>query len=158
MWAVSNDHVIDTALGYFLAPLGTMAIGVFVLGERLTPLKWWSIGCAVAAIIVLVVSYGTLPWVAVLLAVTWSSYGFVKRRVALDPVTSLTAELLVIVVPALVIVAVSFGQRRRHPQRGPRRRVGARARHRRHHRAPVAAVRVRRSTCAVHDPRSRPTT
>jgi len=110
VWAVSNEHVIDTALGYFLAPLGTMAIGVFVLGERLTPMKWWSIGCAVAAIVILVVSYGTLPWVAVLLAVTWSSYGFVKRRVALDPVTSLTAELLVIVVPALVIVAVSFGR------------------------------------------------
>jgi chloramphenicol-sensitive protein RarD len=110
VWAVSNEHVIDTALGYFLAPLGTMAIGVFVLGERLTPMKRWSIVCAVAAIVILVVSYGTIPWVAVLLAVTWSSYGFVKRRVALDPLTSLTAELLVIVVPALAIVALSFGR------------------------------------------------
>ena len=110
VWAVSNDHVIDTALGYFLAPLGTMAIGVFVLGERLTPMKWCVDRVRRRGDRVLVVSYGTLPWVAVLLAVTWSSYGFVKRRVALDPVTSLTAELLVIVVPALVIVAVSFGR------------------------------------------------
>jgi len=109
VWAVSNDHVIDTALGYFLAPLGTMAIGVLVLGERLTPLKRVSIACAVAAVIVLVVSYGAFPWVALLLAVSWTSYGFVKRRVALDPVTSLTGELLVLVVPAIAIVIARFG-------------------------------------------------
>ena len=109
VWAVSNDHVIDTALGYFLAPLGTMAIGVLVLGERLTPLKRMSIACAVAAVVVLVVSYGAIPWVALLLAVSWTSYGFVKRRVALDPVTSLTGELLVLVVPALAIVIARFG-------------------------------------------------
>jgi chloramphenicol-sensitive protein RarD len=109
VWAVSNDHVIDTALGYFLAPLGTMAIGVFVLGEHLTPLKRASIACAIAAVIVLVVSYGAMPWVALLLAVSWTSYGFVKRRVALDPVTSLTGELLVLVVPAVAIVVARFG-------------------------------------------------
>jgi chloramphenicol-sensitive protein RarD len=109
VWAVSNDHVIDTALGYFLAPLGTMAIGVLVLGERLTPLKRASIACAVAAVIVLVASYGAFPWVALLLAVSWTSYGFVKRRVALDPITSLTGELLVLVVPALAIVVARFG-------------------------------------------------
>jgi chloramphenicol-sensitive protein RarD len=68
VWAVSNDHVIDTALGYFLAPLGTMAVGVFLLGERLTPLKRVSIAFAIAAVIVLVVSYGAMPWVALLLA------------------------------------------------------------------------------------------
>ena len=110
VWAVSNDHVIDTALGYFLAPLGTMAIGVLVLGERLTPLKRASIACAVAAVIVLVVSYGAFPWVALLLAVSWTSYGFVKRRVALDPITSLTGELLVLVVPAVAIVVARFDE------------------------------------------------
>lgn len=116
VWAVSNDHVIDTALGYFLAPLGTMAIGVFLLGERLTPLKRVSIACAVAAVVVLVVSYGAIPWVALLLAVSWASYGFVKRRVALDPITSLTGELLVLVVPAVVIVIARFGDADGVPQ------------------------------------------
>jgi chloramphenicol-sensitive protein RarD len=109
VWAVSNDQVIETALGYFLAPLGTMAVGVFLLGERLTPLKRVSIVCAVAAVVVLVVSYGAMPWVALLLAVSWTSYGFVKRRVALDPVTSLTGELLVLIVPATAIVVARFG-------------------------------------------------
>jgi len=108
VWAVVNEHVIETALGYFLAPLGTTALGVFVLGERLTPLKQASIVCALVAIVVLTVSYGEVPWVAVLLAVSWSIYGYVKRRVRLDPLASLTGELLVLVVPALVLVGLSF--------------------------------------------------
>jgi chloramphenicol-sensitive protein RarD len=110
VWAVINDHVIDTALGYFLAPLLTMAVGVLVLGEQLSPLKWASVGCAVAAITVLIGSYGQFPWVAVLLAVSWSTYGFIKRRVALDPIASLTAEMLVLLVPAIVVVVISFGR------------------------------------------------
>ncbi len=108
VWAVVHDHVIDTALGYFLAPLCTMAIGVVAHGERLTPMKWLSVGCAVAAIVVLVVSYGQFPWVAVLLAASWTSYGVFKRRVTLDPLTSLTGELLVLFVPAIAIVVLSF--------------------------------------------------
>lgn len=108
VWAVVNDHVIETALGYFLAPLGTMALGVFVLGERLTPLKLWSIGFALVAVVVLTVSYGKFPWVAMVLAGTWSWYGLTKRRVPLGPVESLTSELLVLVVPALLLVAVGF--------------------------------------------------
>jgi chloramphenicol-sensitive protein RarD len=108
VWAVVNEHVIETALGYFLAPLATTAVGVFVLGERLTPLKRASIVCACLALVVLTYSYGRLPWVAVLLATSWTSYGFVKRRVALDAVTSLTGELLVLIVPALGLVALSF--------------------------------------------------
>jgi chloramphenicol-sensitive protein RarD len=108
VWAVVNEHVIETALGYFLAPLGTMALGVFVLGEQLTAWKRASIVCAVAAIVVLTTSYGRLPWVAILLAVSWMTYGFVKRRVRLDPIASLTGELLVLAAPATVLVAVSF--------------------------------------------------
>ena len=108
VWAVVNGHVIDTALGYFLAPLLTMAVGVFVLGEQLSPLKWASVACAVGAIVVLVGSYGQVPWVAVLLAVSWATYGFIKRRVALDAIASLTAEMLVLVVPAAIAVLISF--------------------------------------------------
>ena len=108
VWAVVNEHVIETAMGYFLAPLGTTALGVFVLGEKLTPLKRVSIVCALLAIVVLTVSYGRLPWVAILLAMSWSSYGWVKRQVSLDPVASLTGELLVLAVPASALVAFSF--------------------------------------------------
>ncbi len=108
VWAVVNDRVIETALGYFLAPLGTMALGVFVLGERLTPWKQASIVCAVGAVVVLTASYGRMPWVALLLAATWSWYGLTKRRVPLDPVASLTGELVVLIAPAVLLVASGF--------------------------------------------------
>jgi chloramphenicol-sensitive protein RarD len=110
VWAVVNDHVIETALGYFLAPLGTVALGVLVLGERLTPLKRVSIACALVAIVVLTATYGRLPWVAILLATTWIAYGYVKRGVRLDAVAGLAAELLVLVVPASVIVVLSVAR------------------------------------------------
>ncbi|HEY5664977.1 MAG TPA: EamA family transporter RarD [Ilumatobacter sp.] len=108
VWAVVNDRVIETALGYFLAPLGTMALGVFVLHERLTTLKRASIGFALVAVVVLTGSYGRMPWVALVLAGSWAWYGLTKRRVPLDPIASLTSELFVLVVPAFVLVVSGF--------------------------------------------------
>lgn len=108
VWAVVNDRVIETALGYFLAPLGTMALGVTLLGETLTPLKRISIGCAGAAVIVLTVSYGRMPWIALLLAGSWSWYGLTKRRVPLDPIESLASELFVLAAPAVALVAAGW--------------------------------------------------
>jgi chloramphenicol-sensitive protein RarD len=108
VWAVMNDRVLETALGYFLAPLGTMAIGVFVLGERLTPFRSGSVALAVAGVVVLTVSYGRVPWIALLIAGSWSLYGLTKRRVPLAPVESLAAELLVLVAPALALIAADW--------------------------------------------------
>jgi len=105
--AVVSDQIIETALGYFLAPLGTMAIGVAVLGERLTPLRWLAVGAAVTAVIVLAVSYGRTPWIALGIAATWSVYGLAKRRVPLSPIESLTGETLVLLLPALGVIAWS---------------------------------------------------
>jgi chloramphenicol-sensitive protein RarD len=108
VWAVINDRVLETALGYFLAPLGTMAIGVFVLGERLTPFRRASVGLAVMAVVVLTISYGRVPWIALLIAGSWSLYGLTKRRVPLAPVESLTAEMLVLVTPAVVLIGAGW--------------------------------------------------
>jgi chloramphenicol-sensitive protein RarD len=108
VWAVVNDRVLETALGYFLAPLGTMTLGVVVLGERLTPLKRATIALAVAAVVVLTVSYGRLPWVSLVLAGSWSWYGLTKRRVPLGPVESLSAELAVVALPAVALIASGF--------------------------------------------------
>ena len=107
VWAVVNDRVLETALGYFLSPLGTMAIGVFVLGERLTPFRWASIAFAVTAVAILTVSYGRVPWVALLIAGSWSVYGLTKRRVPLAPAESLTAEMLVLAGPAVLVIGVA---------------------------------------------------
>lgn len=108
VWAVVNDRVIETALGYFLAPLATMALGVFVLGEQLTVLKRCSGGLVLVAVAILTVSYGRIPWVAVIIAGSWSWYALTKRRVPLGPVESLTSELLVLAAPATALVAIGF--------------------------------------------------
>ena len=106
LYAVATDHVVETALGYFLAPLGTMAIGVLVLRERLTPLRWAAIVFAVIAVAILTISYGHIPWMALVIAISFSLYGLAKRNIPLAPTESLTAEGLVLVVPAIILVAV----------------------------------------------------
>ena len=108
VWAVVNDRVIETALGYFLAPLAMMALGVTLLGETLTPLKRVSIAFAGVAVVVLTISYGRMPWVALLLAGSWSWYGLTKRRVPLDPIESLASELFVLAVPAAGLVVAGW--------------------------------------------------
>lgn len=116
VWAVVNSRIIETALGYFLAPLGTMAIGVFVLGEQITTLKRWSVVFALAAVVVLTVSYGQVPWIAVVLAASWSAYTLTKKRVPLEAAESLAAETLVLVIPAVVVVASGWWRTNGVPQ------------------------------------------
>lgn len=103
VWAVANDHVIETALGYFMAPLGTMWLGVVVLKERLTAAQKITIGLAIAAIAILTFGYGKFPVIAVLIAGSWSLYGLLKRQVPMSSLESLTAEMFWLIVPAIVL-------------------------------------------------------
>jgi chloramphenicol-sensitive protein RarD len=110
VWAVTNDRVIETALGYFIAPLATMAIGVFVLHEDPTRAQRVAFALATVAVAILTISYGRPPWIALSIAVTWSLYGLAKRRVPLGAVDSLAGETFVLFVPAVVaVVAFSAG-------------------------------------------------
>ncbi len=107
VYAVVHGHVIETALGYFMAPLGTIAVGVLVFHERLHRLQRVAVGLAVAAVVVVTVSYGQVPWVALVLASSWSLYGWLKKQVPLTPLESMAAESFVVLVPAIV-VAIAF--------------------------------------------------
>lgn len=110
VWAVVHEHVIETALGYFMAPLGTMLIGAFVLREPLRMVHRVVIALAAASVAVLTFGYGKLPVVALILAATWSTYGLLKKQVPLDAFDSLAAETMVLVVPATLIVGITaFG-------------------------------------------------
>jgi len=106
VWAVTHDRVIETALGYFIAPLATMAIGVLVLKERPTSAQRAAFVCAAIAVVILTASYGRPPWIALMIAASWSLYGLTKRRVPLGAVDSLAGETFVLFVPALVAVVV----------------------------------------------------
>lgn len=110
MWAVVNDRVIETALGYFIAPIGTMMIGIVVLGERPSRLQKIGIVAAVVAVIELTAAYGEIPVAAIIIATTWSLYGLAKRRIALGGVDGFAAESWFLIGPAVVAIALGSGE------------------------------------------------
>lgn len=110
VYAVVHERVLETALGYFIAPLGTMALGIFVFKERPTAAQKVAIALAVIAVVVLTLSYGRPPAIALIIAVSWSIYGLFKRQVPLSAIDGLAVETFVLLVPAAVVVAVMAGR------------------------------------------------
>jgi chloramphenicol-sensitive protein RarD len=96
IWSVNNGHVVESSLGYFINPLVTVLMGVFILGERLRGWQWAAMAVAGLAVVVLSVDYGRLPWVALVLAFSFGSYGLCKKKAGAPPIESLTFETLVI--------------------------------------------------------------
>lgn len=109
-----SGHIVETALGYFINPITTVLLGVFVLRDRMRPLQWAAVGIAAIAVVVIVVGYGSFPWIALSLTASFGIYGLIKKRIgaAVDAVSGLTLEsfwLIPIAVVQLVIVAQSGG-------------------------------------------------
>lgn len=94
LWAVANQQVVASSLGYFLTPLVNVLLGLVVLGERLNRLEWVSVGLALAAISNEVVALGALPWISLLLAGTFGCYGLVRKQVPVDAISGLWLETL----------------------------------------------------------------
>jgi len=101
IWGVNNGHVVDTSLGYYINPLVTVLMGVFFLRERLRPVQWGALALAGAAVIVLSLHVGHPPWISLILAFSFGTYGLVKKQAAVGPVEGLTWEGLVLVPFAL---------------------------------------------------------
>lgn len=101
IWAVNNERVVEAALGYYINPLLTVALGVLVLGERLRRLQVVSLSLGAAAVIVLTMAYGRVPWVALVLATTFAAYGYLKKSVGIGAAPSLAVETAVLVPVAL---------------------------------------------------------
>jgi len=108
VWAVVNDHVIETALGYFIAPILTIVVGVFVLHEKLRGIQRIAVTFAVGGIAVLTIAYGRVPWIALIIATSWTFYAYLKKKVPLAPLESLTAEVIVLAVPAFVFLCATW--------------------------------------------------
>jgi chloramphenicol-sensitive protein RarD len=92
IFAVTHGHVVDAALGYFINPLVSVALGVLVLRERIGRWQAVALGIAVAAVVVLTVEVGQPPYIAVVLALSFGIYGLVKKVVAADPRVSVAVE------------------------------------------------------------------
>ena len=96
IWGVNNGHVVETSLGYFVNPLVTVLMGVFILGERLRGWQWAALGVAALAVVVLTIDYGRPPWIALTLALTFGSYGLCKKQANTPAIESITFETMVI--------------------------------------------------------------
>ena len=96
VWAVNSGHILESSLGYFLTPLGNVLLGCVVLHERLRPGQWIAIGAAVLGVGFLLFGVGHVPWIALALAGTWSSYALLKKQSALGSLAGLTVETLLL--------------------------------------------------------------
>jgi chloramphenicol-sensitive protein RarD len=96
IWGVNHHHVVETSLGYFINPLVSVLLGVVVLGERLRTLQWVALGIATVAVLALTVEYGHPPWVALILAFSFGSYGLAKKKANAGAVESLAIETMVV--------------------------------------------------------------
>jgi chloramphenicol-sensitive protein RarD len=96
VWAVQNAHVLDASLGYFILPLIYVVIGFVFLRERPRPVQWLAVAVAAAGVVWLTVQAGRLPWVALVLAVTFGIYGLLRKLAPLGALEGLTLETLVL--------------------------------------------------------------
>jgi chloramphenicol-sensitive protein RarD len=108
LWAVTNDHVVEASLGYFITPLVSVALGVVVLRERLRPTQWAAVAIASVGVLGMALRVGTVPWVSLTLGFSFGFYGLLKKNAfAAPPLAGLFGETLVLVGPALVLAAAS---------------------------------------------------
>jgi chloramphenicol-sensitive protein RarD len=102
---VNSDRVVETALGYFITPLVMVLLGVTVQRERLRVWQWIAVGIGALAVAVLTIDYGHLPYIALLLAASFGSYGLIKKRLSLRPAEGLLMESGVLALPAFAYLA-----------------------------------------------------
>lgn len=96
VWAVQNAHMVDASLGYFILPLVNVALGFAFLNERPRPGQWLAVAVAAAGVLWLTVQAGRLPWVALVLAVTFGIYGLLRKLAKLGALEGLTLETLLL--------------------------------------------------------------
>jgi len=106
IWAVNHDRVVEAALGYYINPLLTVALGVVVLHEHLRRPQVIALGLGAAAVVVLTIAYGRPPWVALVLAASFAMYSFLKKSIGIGAAPSLAVETAVLLPLALVGLGV----------------------------------------------------
>jgi chloramphenicol-sensitive protein RarD len=107
VWAVNHGFILETSLGYFITPLVNVLLGVVILRERMRALQWVAIALAAAGVGYLSIVYGDVPWIAIGLAVSFGTYGLVKKKAPLRSVAGLTLETGLLFLPALVYLTLA---------------------------------------------------
>jgi chloramphenicol-sensitive protein RarD len=95
IWATNNGHVVEASLGYYINPLIIIGFGVILLKEKMRPLQWAAVAIASLGVLVLTIDYGRLPWIAFALAISWGSYGLIKKQLGLGALEGLAIETFI---------------------------------------------------------------
>ena len=101
IWAVNAGYVVEASLGYFINPLVNFLLGVIFLGEKLRPGQVAAVILAGLGVVYLTVSYGSLPWISLVLAFTFGMYGLIKKTAVLESMHGFSLETMVLFLPAL---------------------------------------------------------
>lgn len=98
IYAVTDNNVVESSLGYFINPILLVLMGVIILKERLRRLQWAAVGLATVAVLIISIDYGRLPWIALALATSFATYGYIKKLVGanMDALPSMTIETVVL--------------------------------------------------------------
>ena len=104
VWAVQNEHVVDASLGYFILPLVNVALGFVFLHERPRPGQWLAVAVAAAGVLWLAVQAGRLPWIALVLALSFGFYGLLRKVAVLGALEGLALETLVLAPVAAIVL------------------------------------------------------
>jgi chloramphenicol-sensitive protein RarD len=104
VWAIAVDRALDAALGYYINPLFSVALCALVLGEKLTRAQLVAIALAAAAVAILTISNGSVPWVSIGLTVSWGLYALCKKQLPIGPNQGFLLEVLILLIPALAYV------------------------------------------------------
>jgi chloramphenicol-sensitive protein RarD len=96
IWSVNQGRVIDASLGYFINPLVNVLLGFFILHERLRPVQWGAIALAGVGVAWLTWQAGSFPWIGVILALTFGSYGLLRKIAVLGPLEGLSLETILL--------------------------------------------------------------
>ncbi len=105
VWAVTAGYAMEAALGYYMNPLFSIALGAMLLGEKLSRAQLVAIGLAASAVVVLVVDGGGLPWAALGMMLTWGFYALAKKQLPIGPNQGFLLEVLILLPFALGYVA-----------------------------------------------------
>ena len=103
IWAVTNGHIVESSLGYFINPLLSVLLGVVILREHLEPVQWMAVAIAATGVAYMTLSIGSLPWIALVLATSFAVYALLKKQMrGVGPIESLAVEVTLVLLPALV--------------------------------------------------------
>lgn len=109
VWAVANDQVVETSLGYFINPLVNVVLGVVLLSERLNRAQWTAVSLAAVGVVYLTWSAGRLPWIALTLALSFGFYGFIRKTAHVEALPGLATETALLAPVAIIYLLWAAG-------------------------------------------------